>query len=350
MSESHTDPLTVSYKSPTWPPDFSSYTISEEEEGEKNIIEILQTEANSRKAPDNYRAFLSKISRTIFELQIQVSHSEDQCKSYERKASNASKQCDIYAEYLATARENYDLLFDILHEERVQRMELEQKTTDLETEVEKLKQDIQQVVPPPPTISASVIASPSTPPRHQQPSQQQQQQQTQVHSQQQQSPPPQQVAVNHDACQQQIRHYKERIVDMERKMTRLASGRQGLEEQLIQQYKNIQLRETRVSDLDREVKRLVQLIQNKDLQYQALHADYEQLRQISAQVVQNNMPQFVTNYQQQIQHQRQQQQQRQAGNNIVRNHGPVPPPGTINCIPGNNNTPDMNNNNNNNNS
>ncbi|KAI8148888.1 hypothetical protein BJV82DRAFT_653116 [Fennellomyces sp. T-0311] len=232
------------FKSPTWPPDYSSYTSNEDQE----MMNVLRTEANSRRAPESYRAFLAKVSRMVAELQLKTANADSLCEEYEKRIDKSIRECDMYAEYLATSKRNYDILFDVLQDERLQRIDLEKKTSDLEAEIEKLKQEqsTRRSVPPPSTppplpTTVSVSSSPQQPPE----SSSMLLQPVPVPSQQ---PLPNNL---HDECQRKLRQWSDKARELERQVKRLATGRQSLEEQLVEQFKKNSLSENKMAQAEK---------------------------------------------------------------------------------------------------
>ncbi|KAI9487930.1 hypothetical protein BDB00DRAFT_86193 [Zychaea mexicana] len=324
----------ITSQSPTWPPDYSAYSNSEDQE----VIEALRAEANSRRAPESYRSFLSKLSQKISGLQLQASNAETETKMYEEKMYKSSKERDVYADYLHTARENYELLFEILQEERLQRIDLEKKTSDLEEEVKKLKQENTQtqqqqqqlprtsapesstttptatavaaaaatVTTSPPVITVPLASSPQlhqqvlspssvpsssirqTPPLR--PSIPSPVAATQI-------PQPQQAAAvpTHEHCHQMLRKVKEKWQESERQMKRLANSRQALETRAASIYKEVEDRDATIAELRKEVELWRQ-------HYNVLLENYQQLKSAASQVA-GHMPQYFQSSQQQQQQQ-----------------------------------------------
>ncbi|KAI9007962.1 hypothetical protein CLU79DRAFT_723403 [Phycomyces nitens] len=93
---------------PTWPPNYSVYTTDDDE-----VYDVLLKEANSRRAPDSYKAFLRNVIQVMADLK--------------RDSEKAETECSIYMNYVDTLNRNYNDLELLCKQERMDRIKAEEK-------------------------------------------------------------------------------------------------------------------------------------------------------------------------------------------------------------------------------
>ncbi|KAG0178688.1 hypothetical protein DFQ28_002279, partial [Apophysomyces sp. BC1034] len=227
---------------PTWPPDYSTYSYSELD----NVLEALRREAGSRRAPDSYRKFLSKVIEHMDCLYNETTT----CNERMRKLESEQK---VYAEYLSTTSTNYDDLMELFKKERKERLKMEEKVIEMYTQL------LEQGASDPTTVDlleARVTAAEKA----------------------------------REEAELKLAKISEEKAESQRQLIRVAVGRQNMERDLVNQFAEIDTTRKKVTELELELQRAKakayqweKVIQKKDAQINKQTMENTQLKLLCQQ-------------------------------------------------------------------
>lgn len=273
------------------------------------MLQALENESRSKRAPGSYRAFVSKLLRHMRSHQSAQSEQDKRIKSLKLDIAALS-------EYLGNARKNYDELAQFLQDERILRKEKEAKVNELQ---EALKKEKERTMAASSSPAQASISSPSLQQHTQPPSSSPYQQPQSTTPVSHQPSPTTSPHVQHPTTPTNVTEQsiaastaalRARITELERQLIRSAKGRQAIEKEMLNHVRQGSELRVQVQELKAELARVNALVQSKEQTNAQLRGDLERTQQAFGAW----MHQFSTSNPQLSQLQQLQQQQQQRPN------------------------------------
>lgn len=257
---------------------------------EVDLLEAFDERAKDASAEPEYREFMKSAAKAVKELKSDAERDKEQI-------AHLQEEIKVYTSYLKTASKNYDELENFLKEERRLRVDFEYKVETLETQLnaerEKPKVLTEQLLGQ--TKENAALKAENT--RLKAENEQLNRALKNIENMRLERLHGEKLLAENNQLKIDIAKLQQEKEKSEVKCNRIAAGRRGTEEKLLQMYREMLAWQQKTRELEPEIQRLrsvlqaqLQQLKAKDLQINKMKSDYEQTKTMYNEVLRRYVP------------------------------------------------------------